>query len=83
MRIASYNIRKAVETDRKRDPGRILCILTELLLITFCILRAASLLSHRPALSRDNQSFGEVSHVIMDEMQNRTDQFDHRQASLR
>lgn len=53
MRVASYNMRKAVGTDRKRDPDRILRILKELSADVVALQEADRRLSpRRPALER-------------------------------
>lgn len=55
MRIASYNIRKAVGTDRKRDPDRILRILQELSADVVALQEADLRISpRRPALDRSD-----------------------------
>lgn len=53
LRIASYNIRKAVGTDRKRDPDRILRIISELSADVVALQEADRRLPpRRPALDR-------------------------------
>lgn len=53
LRVASYNIRKAVGTDRKRDPARILRILGELSADVVALQEAdLRLPPRRPALER-------------------------------
>ena len=49
LRIASYNMRKAMGTDRKRDPARILRVIQTLAADIVVLQEADMRLGHRPS----------------------------------